>query len=93
MTQEEQDRLISDMVKKRNALRHERTLLDEQISQTQQGMRDAAGAANLLHQGNTNALERGFSYQDAETFAVTLKRRHAVELRLEELTQRLDACC
>ena len=93
MTGDEQDQLISAMVKERNALRRERTLLDEQIRQTQKGMKEASGAANLMHQGNVKALEHGFEYQSADQFLSTLKRRHAVETRIDELTGRLDSCC
>ena len=81
------------MVKERNALRREHTLLKEQVSQTQTGMRAAWEAANLAWQGNYNAVESGFTYEDAEAFADTLKRCRAVETRLAELDERLDACC
>ena len=81
------------MVKERNELRREHALLAEQISQTQNGMRAAARAAALASQGDDRALERGFTYQDAEAFTATLKRSRAIDVRLTELTQRLDACC
>ena len=93
MTPDEQDCLISKMVKERNALRRERTLLNEQISRTQQGMNDASGAANLMNQGDYTRLERGFDYQDTEAFVGTLRRWRTVTERLTELTERLDACC
>ena len=93
MTPEDQDRLISDMVKERNALRRENTLLNELVTQTQQGMQDARGAANLTEQGNSSALARGFDYQSADDFADTLRRRETVRARLAELNERLDACC
>ena len=93
MTPEDQDRLISDMVKERNALRRERALLAEQVRRTQEGMRAAQGAANLASQGDYQAVERGFTYENAESFADTLKRGRAVEARLAELNERLDSCC
>ena len=38
MTETDQDQIVGDMVKERNALRRERILLNEQIHKTQQGM-------------------------------------------------------
>ena len=93
MTQEEQNRLISDMVKERNSLRRERALLNEQVGRSKNGMRDASEAANLASQGNYERVQSGFNYQDAEAFTVTLQRLGAIDARLEELDQRLDACC
>ena len=92
MTNTEQDQLVGDMVKERNALRRERTLLNEQIHKTQEGMRQASGAANLASQGDFLACERGFDYQDAPSFAQSLIRLRDVKSRLDELEQRLDCC-
>ena len=92
MTPEEQDRLIIGMVKERNALRRERGLLEEQVTQTRNGMRDAISAANLASQGTYTALEEGFTYQGADTFTGTLRRLQAIEARFAELTERLNAC-
>ena len=93
MTPDEQDRLISAMLKERNALRREGTLLDEQIGQTLNGMRRASGAAALLRRGDATALDKGLTYQAADEFLATMKRRHAVKHRLAELDDRLDTCC
>ena len=92
MTKTEQDQLVGDMVKERNALRRERILLNEQIHKTQQGMRAATEAANLASQGDFLACERGFDYQDAPSFAQSLTRLREVNARLDELEKRLDAC-
>ena len=92
MTNTEQDQLVGDMVKERNALRRERILLNEQIHKTQQGMRAATAAANLASQGDWQALERGFDYQDAPSYTQSLTRLREVTVRLAELERRLDAC-
>ena len=92
MTGTEQDRLVGDMVKERNALRRERTLLDEQIHKTQKGMQSASEAANLASQGDFRALEQGFDYQDAASFAQSITRLREITARLKELEHRLDRC-
>ena len=92
MTEKEQDQIVGDMVKERNALRRERILLNEQIHKTEQGMRGATGAANLASQGDWQALERGFDYQDAPSFAQSLRRLRDVKARIDELEKRLDSC-
>ena len=92
MTETDQDRIVGDMVKERNTLRRERTLLNEQIHKTQEGMRQASGAANLASQGDFLAVERGFDYQDAPSFAQSLIRLRDVKSRLDELEKRLDCC-
>ena len=92
MTNTEQDQLVGDMVKERNVLRRERILLNEQIHKTQQGMREATEAANLASQGDWQALERGFDYQDAPSLAQSLRRLRDVKARIDELEKRLDGC-
>ena len=92
MTETDQDQIVGDMVKERNALRRERTLLNEQIHKTQEGMRQASGAANLASQGNWQALACGFGYQDAPSFAQSLRRLRDVKARIDELEKRLDSC-
>ena len=56
MTETDQDQIVGDMVKERNALRRKRILLNEQIHKTQEGMRQASGVANLASQGDCQAL-------------------------------------
>ena len=92
MTETDQDQLVGDMVKERNVLCRERILLNEQIHKTQQGMREATEAANLASQGDWQALERGFGYQDAPSFAQSLRRLRDVKARIDELEKRLDGC-
>ena len=92
MTETEQDQLVGNMVKERNALRRERTLLDEQIHKTQKGMRQATEAANLASHGDWQALERGFDYQDASSFSQSLRSLRDVKDRIDELEKRLDSC-
>lgn len=92
MTPDEQDRLISGMVKERNELRRERCLIAEQVTQTRKGMKQAAIAANLVSQQTDAAIDLGFAYQDADAFRATLLRGHEVAQRLAELDERLDAC-
>ena len=92
MTETDQDQIVGDMVKERNALRRERTLLNEQIHKTRQGMRQATEAANLASHGDWQALERGFDYQDAQSFSQSLRHLRDVKARLDELEKRLDSC-
>lgn len=92
MTDTDQDRIVGDMVKERNALRRERTLLNEQIHKTQEGMRAATEAANFASHGDFLACERGFDYQDAPSFAQSLRRLRDVKARIDELEKRLDGC-
>ena len=92
MTETDQDQIVGDMVKERNALRRERTLLNEQIHKTQKGMREATEAATLASHGNFLKCEQGFDYQEAQSFAQSLKRLRDVNFRLDELEKRLDDC-
>ena len=92
MTDTEQSKLVVDMVKERNVLRSELVLLSEQIHKTQQGMREATEAANLASQGDWQAVERGFDYQDAPSFAQSIIRLRDVKARIDELEKRLDGC-
>ena len=92
MTETDQDQIVGDMVKERNSLRRERILLNEQIHKTQQGMRESTATANLASQGDWQALERGFDYQDAPSFAQSLRRLRDVTSRINELEKRLDGC-
>ena len=92
MTGTEQDRMVGDMVKERNALRRELVLLTEQIHKTQNGMKSASRAANLAWQGNVSELEQGFDYQDAASFAQSISRKREIEARLKDLEDRLDRC-
>ena len=92
MTDTEQDQIVGEMVKERNALRRERTLLSQQLDKSGKGMRAATAAANLASQGDWQALERGFDYQDAPSYTQSLTRLREVTVRLAELERRLDAC-
>ena len=92
MTNTEQGKLVVDMVKERNELRRERTLLNEQIDKTRKGMREATEAANFASQGDWEDVERGFGYQDAPSFAQSLIRLRDVKARIDELEKRLDGC-
>ena len=92
MTETDQEQIVGDMVKERNALRRERTLLNEQIHKTQKGMREAIEASNLASHGDFLACEQGFHYQEAQSFAQSLTRLRDVNSRLDELEKRLDSC-
>ena len=92
MTDTDHNQIVGDMVKERNALRRERTLLNEQIHKTQTGMRQATEAANLASHGDFLACEQGFDYQAAQSFAQSLTRLRDVKARLDELEKRLDSC-
>ena len=55
-------------------------------------MREATEAATLASHGNFLKCEQGFDYQEAQSFAQSLKRLRDVNFRLDELEKRLDDC-
>lgn len=93
MTTDEQDRLIVQMVKERNTLRRERTLLDEQLHTSRNGLSVAIRAVDAAVADESPSPDPAFNYQDAEALAGTIKRRHEFDVRIEELANRLDGCC
>ena len=97
MSPEAQDQIIAEMVKERNTLRRERTLLEEQINRSTMEMHNASAAASLLLEGKADRLKerlkKGYAYQDADTFLAALSRYREIGERLAVLQERLDACC
>ena len=94
MSTEEQDQIISEMVKERNALRRERALLEEQITRSANVMSNAASAARLMLEGSDRGRAKEcYEYQDAGTFTASLRRYIEIGERLAILKERLDAYC